>query len=190
MKEWFDIIFRSVFVGIVVALLLLFAFPQLGGRDLFERVVEDFKGTGFQSSFADAVAKAGPTVVSIFTGGVNKNTGAQVVGQGSGVIIDAAGHVVTNYHVVLDMDTYTVIYRDGLPRKATLIGVDPITDLAVLKTDLLNVPSAKLTSADIVRVGDVVLAIGNPRVGQSVSMGIVSAKGRVFSKGGTAENTY
>lgn len=190
MKEWFDIIFRSVFVGLVVALLLLLVFPQLGGRDLFDRVVEDFRGSRNQASYADAVAKAGPTVVSIFTQGINPSTGVQIKGLGSGVLIDAAGHVVTNNHVVTGMDTYTVIYRDGFPREATLVGVDPITDLAILKTSLINVPVAKLAIDDPVRVGDVVLAIGNPRVGQSVSMGIVSAKGRVFSKGRNVENTY
>lgn len=190
MKEWFDIIFRSVFVGLVVAFLLLLAFPQLGGRDLFNRVVEDFQGSRFQSSYADAVAKAGPTVVSIFTQGINPSTAAQINGQGSGVIIDAAGHVVTNYHVVKGMESFTVIYRDGLPRDAKLIGFDSITDLAILKTELINVPAAKLALEDPVRVGDVVLAIGNPRVGQSVSMGIVSAKGRVFSKGRNVDNSY
>jgi serine protease DegS len=190
MKEWFDIIFRSVFVGLVVAILLLVSFPQLGGRDLFNRVVEDFRGSRYKASYADAVEKAGPTVVSIYTQGINPSTGAQVNGQGSGVIIDSDGHVVTNHHVVKGMESFTVIYRDGLPRDAKLIGVDAITDLAVLKTNLINVPSAKLALDDPVRVGDVVLAIGNPRVGQSVSMGIVSAKGRVFSKGSNINNSY
>ncbi len=190
MKEWLNIVFRSTFVGLIVALLLLVIFPQLGGRDLFNRVVEDFRGSKFQASYADAVSKAGPTVVSIFTEGLNKTNGAQIVGQGSGVIIDASGHVVTNYHVVLGMDKYVVIYQDGWPREAQLIGVDPITDLAVLKTELINVPSADLSAAAEVRVGDVVLAIGNPRVGQSVSMGIVSAKGRVFTKGENVDSTY
>ncbi len=180
MKGWLDVLFKSVVLGLVAALLLLVLFPKFGGEALLNRFLDGFKTEKFQVSYADAVDKAGPTVVSVFTKTDDENGAAKSIGQGSGVIIDANGHVVTNYHVVQGTSEITVVYQDGLPRSAKLIGVDAVTDLAVLKTDLENVPHVELSTAASVRVGDVVLAIGNPRVGQSVSMGIVSAKGRVL----------
>ncbi len=98
---------------------------------------------------------------------------------GSGVIINQMGYILTNNHVIKDADTIQVALRDGRGVSATIVGTDPETDLAVLKVSLKNLPSITLTQTRDLRIGDVVLAIGNPfGVGQTVTMGIVSATGR------------
>jgi serine protease DegQ len=109
---------------------------------------------------------------------------------GSGVIVSPKGYVLTNNHVVESMDEIEVLLADGRTRlKARLVGTDPETDLAVLKLDREGLPTATFGAAETVRVGDVVLAIGNPfGVGQTVTMGIVSALGRRGLNLNTYEN--
>ncbi|HMW47578.1 MAG TPA: DegQ family serine endoprotease [Cellvibrionaceae bacterium] len=99
---------------------------------------------------------------------------------GSGVIIDAgAGTVVTNFHVIKGADEIQVILTDGRNFKAKLLGSDPEADIAVLKIDAKNIAAAPLANSDKLRVGDFVVAIGNPfGLGQTVTTGIVSALGR------------
>jgi serine protease DegQ len=98
---------------------------------------------------------------------------------GSGVIIGAEGLVLTNHHVVEAAENIEVLLSDGRRTKAKLVGSDPETDLAVLQTELTSLPAMAFANADSSKVGDVVLAIGNPfGVGQTVTMGIVSALGR------------
>jgi len=107
---------------------------------------------------------------------------------GSGVIVNADGYVLTNYHVVQAADAIEVALRDGRRDTAKVVGADPDTDLAVLKlSKLRDLPAATLASDKGLRVGDVVLAIGNPfGVGQTTTQGIVSALGR----NGLGLNTY
>ena len=98
---------------------------------------------------------------------------------GSGVILSEQGYLVTNNHVIQDADSIVVALRDGREATAEVIGTDPETDLAVLKIELSDLPTITLYPSDKLNVGDVVLAIGNPfGVGQTVTMGIVSATGR------------
>ena len=98
---------------------------------------------------------------------------------GSGVIVNAEGFIVTNAHVVDAAAKIEVALSDGRRAPATVVGSDPDTDLAVIKADLGNLPAISIGDTSKVRVGDVVLAIGNPfGVGQTVTMGIVSALGR------------
>lgn len=100
-------------------------------------------------------------------------------GLGSGVIIDAAGHILTNHHVVAGAERIEVQLADGRDAEAKVIGSDPETDLALIKIDLPKLPVAVAGRTDRLRVGDPVLAIGNPfGVGQTVTSGIVSALGR------------
>ena len=100
-------------------------------------------------------------------------------GMGSGVVVRADGYVLTNHHVVDGADTVTIELSDGRTLEAKVVGTDAPSDLAVLKIDAKNLPTLALGDSDQVRVGDVVLAVGNPLgVGQTVTMGIVSAKGR------------
>jgi S1-C subfamily serine protease len=98
---------------------------------------------------------------------------------GSGVVVDAQGHIVTNHHVIANANTINVQLADGRTADARIVGRDPDTDLAVLQVDLKPVPFATFGRSDQLRVGDVVLAIGNPiGLSQTVTHGIVSATGR------------
>lgn len=151
-------------------------------------------------SYAPAVDTAAPAVVNIYTRKVvarelhplyddpllkhffrsNPNPSERIQSSlGSGVIMTSDGYLLTNHHVVNNADQIVVALRDGREASAILIGTDPEADLAVLKVELDNLPAITTTSSDNLRIGDVVLAIGNPLgVGQTVTMGIVSATGR------------
>jgi Do/DeqQ family serine protease len=154
-------------------------------------------------SYADVVSKAAPAVVTIhsqtrvrqpqqfpfmndpffrqFFGDRQAQPPAeqQRQGLGSGVIIDANGYILTNHHVIDGAEQIKVDLYDNRSLDAKLVGADPPSDLAVLKVDASNLPVMTLGDSDKMRVGDVVLAIGNPLgVGQTVTMGIISAKGR------------
>lgn len=106
-------------------------------------------------------------------------------GNGSGVIIDAEGHILTNHHVVVRADEVRVTLTDGREYEARVVGRDPKTDLAVLQVDVSeSLPVAPLGSSDTLRVGDWVMAIGNPfGLSHTVTAGIVSGKGRIIGAG-------
>lgn len=108
---------------------------------------------------------------------------------GSGVIVSSEGYILTNQHVVDGADQIEVALADGRTATAKVTGSDPETDLAVLKINMTNLPTITLGRSDQSRVGDVVLAIGNPfGVGQTVTMGIISALGRNHLGINTFEN--
>ena len=156
------------------------------------------------SSYADVVSKVAPAVVTIhasrrvrqpqqfpfiddpffrrFFGNPRESESPaerQRLGLGSGVIIDANGYILTNHHVIDGAEEIKVDFSDNRSLDARLVGADPPSDLAVLKVDASNLPVLALGDSDRMRVGDVVLALGNPLgVGQTVTMGIISAKGR------------
>lgn len=137
-------------------------------------------------SYNDGVVRAAPSVVSVYASSAPSDlpspdpVRARVrTTQGSGVIVDADGFIVTNWHIVADADTINVALADGRLYPATLIGHDSDTDIAVLHIPRNELPALSLDAAPPLRVGDVVLAIGNPfGVGQTVTMGIVSATRR------------
>lgn len=109
-------------------------------------------------------------------------------GLGSGVIIRENGYIVTNNHVVEGADRVRVELADRRTLDATIVGTDPPSDLALLKVDVAGLPVVSLGDSDGVKVGDVVLAFGNPLgIGQTVTMGIVGAKGRAT---GVGDGTY
>jgi serine protease DegQ len=154
------------------------------------------------SSYADAAKKAMPAVVNIYTSKEVRtrnpladdpvfrrffpelDKGAQSHRQtslGSGVIVSAEGYVLTNHHVVEGADDIQLVLADGRRVAAHVRGTDPESDLAVLKADEENLPAMTFAASDNLQVGDVVLAIGNPfGLGNTVTMGIVSALGRNF----------
>jgi serine protease Do len=100
-------------------------------------------------------------------------------GQGSGFIVDASGYVVTNNHVAGDAETITVTLHDGRKFDATLVGRDARTDLALIKIDASGLPFVAFGDSDTARVGDWVVAIGNPfGLGGTATAGIISARGR------------
>ncbi len=148
-------------------------------------------------SFADAVARAAPAVVNIYTARVvTERTQAAPLDQlfgdywptyrqhverslGSGVILDPRGTIVTNSHVVAGADSIRVQLADGRIAEAIVVGQDPDTDLAVLRLGIGKLPVMPMGRSDKLRVGDIVLAIGNPYgLSQTVTQGIVSATGR------------
>jgi len=149
-------------------------------------------------TYSAAVQRAAPSVVNVYTkqlvmervapplGGVFGDFMPQYRRRiqntlGSGVIVDEAGHIVTNYHVIANASSVLVALADGRVADARVVGRDPDTDLAVLKIDL-SVPAAMVATlghSDRLKVGDVVLAIGSPMgLSQTVTHGIVSATSR------------
>ena len=170
-------------------------------------------GAPASGSYADAAQKAMPAVVNVFSskdgslppdprqndplfryffGNRDDNRKQQeqpAANLGSGVIVSPEGYILTNQHVVDGADQIEIALSDGRTTNAKVIGIDPETDLAVLKINLPNLPSITLGRMDEARVGDVVLAIGNPfGVGQTVTMGIISALGRNHLGINTFEN--
>jgi Do/DeqQ family serine protease len=162
------------------------------------------------SSYSNAVRRATPSVVNIFTSKevhaerhpllndplFRRFFGEQIPDEaqrsaslGSGVIVTPSGYVLTNNHVVEAADEIEVALADGRKVLARVVGNDPETDLAVLRIDGDKLPAIRFGSSDDLRVGDVVLAIGNPfGVGQTVTSGIVSALGRTGLGINTFEN--
>ncbi|PMR79550.1 Do family serine endopeptidase [Halomonas urumqiensis] len=151
-------------------------------------------------SYATAVERAAPAVVNIYSSRVVEREQHPLMSDpffrqfygddmparqrmlsslGSGVIISEDGYVLTNHHVIGGADQIQVALRDGRETLAEVIGTDPESDLAVLRIDLDDLPVIELADSTEVAVGDVSLAIGNPfGVGQTVTMGIISATGR------------
>jgi serine protease DegQ len=149
-------------------------------------------------SYARAAQRAIPTVVNIYSVSLERQRSStrpgeagtrrlpaervperQVASLGSGVIVSRDGTILTNHHVVDEARALEVMLADGSRAVARLIGSDPETDLAVLRIDGKGLPAIEFGDSDRVRVGDVVLAVGNPfGVGQTVTQGIVSALGR------------
>ncbi len=156
---------------------------------------------GMRTSYANVVEKTSPAVVRIeashkekaqaqgqFPGGdffrqfqvPQQNQRPQIErGLGSGVIVEADGTILTNFHVVDGAEKITVAMSDNKTYEAKIVGSDQPSDLAVIKIEAKDLPYLKLGNSDNVRVGDIVLAIGNPLgIGQTVTAGIISAKGR------------
>src|SRR5215475_207249 len=105
-------------------------------------------------------------------------------GLGSGVVVSSDGYILTNNHVVDGADKIHIDLTDGRTLEAKVIGTDKASDLALVKVNATDLPTAPLGNSDGAQIGDVVLAIGNPLgVGQTVTMGIVSAKGRSTGTG-------
>jgi len=136
-------------------------------------------------SYSTPVKIAAPSVVNIYTqvtqqkGLSESNQAKHSVNLGSGVIATQDGFILTNYHVIQNAQSIVIALYDDRRVKAKLIGSDPSTDLAILKINLPNLPNIKMGDSDSVSVGDKILAIGNPfGIGQTVTAGIISAKGR------------
>lgn len=209
-KRLLDFIGWPVAAGVIIALLALLLFPDLRGAKPAPETQLPNMEAGVVS-YADAVNRAAPAVVNIYTEKRiaqryqnlynnpffrqlynNSNIPLQERMEktlGSGVIVENSGLILTNNHVINGADRISVLLYDGRFTAAELVGVDRANDLAVLRIKLENISAISLGNSDNIRVGDVVLAIGNPfGVGQSVSQGIVSATGRWNLGINSAEN--
>jgi Do/DeqQ family serine protease len=123
--------------------------------------------------------QANPLLRQFFGDIPDQDRESKEMGLGSGVIVSSDGYILTNNHVVADADELTVEFSDGRKFPAKVVGADPKTDIAVVKIEATGLPAVTFADSDKLRVGDVVFAVGNPLgVGETVTMGIVSAKGR------------
>lgn len=196
---------KATVAGLAIAFVVLLLRPDLLGqkRPIVEILETQPAATGLGSgpvSYAAAVEAAAPAVVNIYTTKIvtervsplfNHPFFREFFGEefaprqrlesslGSGVIVSDDGYILTNNHVVEGATGIEVALRDGRSAEANLVGTDPETDVAILKIQLDDLPVITFSGKQSLHVGDVVLAIGNPfGVGQTVTMGIVSATGR------------
>ena len=180
---------QSVVVGLAVAFLVVLVRPDL---------MSGIGGAPEEpASFADAVDLSAGSVANIYTKRLvqdsdspNARTRFRVdTSFASAVIIDPEGYLVTNYHVIADATEIRVQLGDGRISEPDIIGVDAETDLALLRVELGSLPAIRLGSSAQLRIGDIVLAIGNPYgLTTSVTQGIVSATGRGLLNLVTFEN--
>jgi serine protease DegS len=199
LPRWLTFIIGWVVGGLALAFIIVALRPQLVTRVQSAPPAPIALSTPIPGhvTYADAVERAAPAVVNIYTARLVTERIApsgldQLFGNflpryrqrverslGSGVIVDTLGHIVTNHHVIANADSIKVQLADGRVADAHIVGRDPDTDLAVLQIALTPLPVAILGRSDRLRVGDVVLAIGDPiGLSQSVTHGIVSATGR------------
>ena len=169
-------IFSWSLAGLVFASLFLFFWPDI--EHSVSRQGKDTNVMHAVASYADAVEKASASVVSIQAIQKAKKAGPAIFpllaappatrerheSQGSGVIIDQQGHILTNYHVIAKADKILVNLPDGRQAYAKTLGSDPDTDLAVITIELDKLPVVAIANTKDTRVGDIVLAIGNPLV--------------------------
>jgi len=191
--------------GLLAAGVILLLFPEILNRDTDQVVTDelapDSNNWSGPASYASAVKRASPSVVNIYTqkellrarhpllddpffrrffNSSNQPQQKRMQSSlGSGVILSDEGYVLTNNHVVSGADQIIALLHDGREAKVQVVGNDPETDLAVIKIDAENLSPISIGDPSQAKVGDVVLAIGNPfGFGQSVSQGIISATGR------------
>jgi serine peptidase DegS len=182
-------ILQSVVVGLAVAFIVVLVRPDL------------MPGGGVRevplASYADAVSRSAVAVANIYTKRLvqEPESGAEAprfrvdTSFASAVVIDPEGYLVTNFHVVVDATEIRVRLADGRLLEPEIVGVDAETDLALLKGDISDIPAIALGDSRQLRIGDVVLAIGNPYgLTTSVTQGIVSATGRSLLNLVTFEN--
>ncbi|VAW88813.1 Outer membrane stress sensor protease DegS [hydrothermal vent metagenome] len=196
---------QGLAVGILAGFLLVVIFrpSQVNLRpsvEIKEAAPQNRTASHSPASYSTAVENAAPAVVNIFTskattprahplfdnpdfrrffGDRPKPKKKTKNSLGSGVVISKNGYILTNYHVISEADEILVAFRNGSCTKALVEASDPDTDFAVLRVPAENLPAITIGHSDELLIGDVVLAIGNPfGVGQTVTMGIVSATGR------------
>ncbi len=192
---------QAAATGVLIAVAIAVFFPDwLGtGEDgtTVDRVATPAEdATAAPASYAPAVERSAPAVVNIMASRTVEPDPGMLLEEffgrrvpppgereesslGSGVIMTGQGHILTNHHVIEEAEAIAVVLPDDRALPAEIIGIDPDTDLAVLRVETEEPPVAPLGRSSDLRVGDVVLAIGNPfGVGQTVTQGIVSATGR------------
>lgn len=202
MKQTLAYLFWPAMTGLLAAMLILDRWVLADDGEAASPVREPV-------SYARAVRAATPSVVNIYTAKLVTSNPSPLLEDshfrrftqplskrqrierslGSGVIVTDQGHILTNNHVIAGADAIQVMLHDGRSANAVVIGTDAPTDLAVLRVDLPDLNPIALGDSDTSRVGDVVLAIGNPLgFGHSVTQGIISALGRYGLQSSTYED--
>ena len=202
---WLRLTLKAIVLGLALAFVVLWFWPdwaqrlRAGQAPVVGSAAQDSPPSSPPLSYAQAVARAAPSVVSIYTARVItvapllpnatiQRFSGMTLGQprrrleralGSGVIVSPDGYVLTNHHVISNADEIQMVLWDGRVTRARIVGSDPDTDLAVLKVDGSDLPAMSLEEGQRAQVGDIVLAIGNPfGLNQTVTQGIVSGLGR------------
>lgn len=204
MKKLWLIFAQTVTATLAVVFVIQIFYPTIlpsSYESVESHISKNFESAANTGSFSVAAKKAMPSVVNIFTSKKNEinphqqflddpvfkhffgdqmdETPQHDTSLGSGVIVNENGLILTNHHVIEAADEIEVALEDGRSVRAHVVGVDPETDLAVLKIDVNHLPAITFADPKKNKVGDVVLAIGNPfGVGQTVTQGIISALGR------------
>jgi serine peptidase DegS len=192
-------LFRALTAGLAIAFLVIYLWPAVTQRNPTAPEHNDNAPEQIPPapvapvSYADAVNRAAPSVVSIYTTSLDPQpvdaATQKILGprylyrmrrdMGSGVLVSEDGYILTNHHVISQAQNIRIALWDGRLARAEVVGSDPETDLAVLKIDLSGLPTVPIVNGSTPRVGDVVLAIGNALgLSHTVTMGIVSATGR------------
>ena len=192
-ENWIRYLLQAIVAGLALAFLVVYMFPSLAGRITPQAPPDAQPTTAAPSSYADAVNRTAPAVVSIYTRTLAPQNVSPEVQQllgnrqlfrmradmGSGVLVSEDGYILTNHHVISGVSNVRIALWDGRWANAQMVGSDPESDLAVLKINVDGLPTAPIAVSSQVRVGDVVLAIGNALgLSHTVTMGIVSATGR------------
>lgn len=166
---------QSIIIGLAAAFVVVLLRPDLLGGTR----------TPSATGYAAAVAASAPAVANIYTAQIEPQRSRRGVvpvvgrGLGSGVVFSPDGYIVTNWHVIKDADAIRVQLADGRVAAAETVGADPDTELALLRIELPDLPTITLGRSDNLKIGEVVLAIGNSfGLSQTVTQGIVSATGR------------
>jgi serine protease DegS len=180
---WF--FFRSIIIGAIVASLILLLVPELrhGSGVAFSSLFKN-EPVSNRLSHYDAVSRSAPSVVNIYSVSIENNnlfssTSRERTNLGSGVIMSEDGYILTCYHVINNAASIFVALQDSRIIEAEIVGYDVFTDLAVLKINAENIHPIPQLNEPNTRVGDFVMAIGNPyNLGQTITQGIVSRTGR------------
>jgi serine peptidase DegS len=176
-------VLQSATVGLAAAFVVVYLFP-----DLLDRQGRPLAAAP-PYSYAAAVTSTAPAIVNLISAESRSGSPASLrpgvlpvqpgESLGSGVVMSADGYVITNDHVIAGAPAIDIVLTDGRSAAADIVGTDPDTDLALLKIDIEDLPTLRIGRSDTLRVGDVVLAIGNPfSIGQTVTQGIVSGTRR------------
>lgn len=208
MKKFITFLIRPTLLGLFLSAVIIFIKPEIAGlssKYFYESLIKTISimPSNTPDTYSFAVKKAAPAVVNISTRTVvnrDKNNIRSSIqfrddeekletSIGSGVIISADGFIITNNHVIEGLKNIVVTLRDNRDANAIVVGIDPETDLAVLKISLNNLPYIHLADSNKAEIGDIAMAIGNPfGLGQTVTIGIISATGRNNLQLNTYEN--
>ncbi|MFC3092831.1 PDZ domain-containing protein [Alteromonas sediminis] len=185
MRSPLGFLIRSTLLGIIVAALLLLLIPELrSGNSLVQGWLNGPDPREGRVTYHDALSRAAPAVVNIYSISIENGSGLfrrqprERTNLGSGVMMTSSGYLLTCYHVVQNADSIYVALQDSRVMEAQIVGFDQLTDLAVLKVSADNLTVIPQLETPDIRVGDMVMAIGNPYdLGQTITQGIVSRAG-------------